>query len=102
MKLVESIAKNYSDTFKRQINPFNEVLVSSGALWIIYSTITSIVELGDEVILIEPCYDCYFPQIQFCGGNTVGVPMIPPKSNSNKWTIDFEKLIILLLIIQNY
>jgi len=47
------------------------------------SAITALVSQGDEVVVIEPFYDCYLPQTQFSGGKLVGVPLIPPKHRNN-------------------
>jgi aspartate/methionine/tyrosine aminotransferase len=109
LKLCDSIARNYSDKFKRKIDPLSEILVANGAVSLLYNIITSHVEQGDEVIVIEPFYDCYLPQTELSGGKVIGIPMIPPKirekseyfnlindGNANKikdnWEIDFEKL----------
>ena len=79
VKLTESIAKNYEHVFKRKIDPLNEVIVTTGASSVLYNCITGLVEQGDEVIILEPSYDCYLPQISFSGGLAIGIPLIPPK-----------------------
>lgn len=106
LKLTESISRNYTSVFNRKINHLTEVLVSGGACSILYCAITALVQPGDEVILLDPCYDCYTPQTIYAGGKVVGVSMIPPKRknienyknigkdvvNEDIWKIDFEKL----------
>ena len=106
LKLSESIAAKYSKIFNRKINNLNEVLISNDAVNILYSVITSLVRQGDEVIVIEPFYDCYLPQAQFSGAKVIGVPMIQPefikksefetlskdKIINNEWKFDFERL----------
>lgn len=105
VKLVESITRNYSEAFKRKIDPLSEILVSNGAVALLYNAITALIQEGDEAILIEPFYDCYLPQIKFSGGKVVGVPMHAPKLRSKKeyenlsntnikdeWKIDFNAL----------
>jgi len=109
VKLCESIARNYSGIFQRNIDPLSEILVANGAVSLLYNIITAFVEQGDEVIAIEPFYDCYLPQTELSGGKLIGIPMIPPKNrekseyfnliskgNSEKikdqWHVDFEKL----------
>lgn len=89
LKLVDSIARNYKDAFKRNIDPLNEVLVSSGASSILYSAITALVDENDEVVVIEPFYECYLPQTQFSKGKVRGVPMIAPKFR-NKLELKFN------------
>lgn len=105
IKLAEAIANKYSPIMNKKIDHLNEVLVANGAVSLLYSALTSLVEQGDEVICLEPFYDCYLPQTRFVGGKYIGVPMIAPKFRnkseftdlSNKvlkddWKIDFEKL----------
>jgi aspartate/methionine/tyrosine aminotransferase len=113
LKLVEAIARNYQKHFEHKIDPLSEVLVTNGAVSFLYNAITALVENDDEVILIEPFYDCYLPQVQFSGGKAIGIPMIPPKQRSKEdfivegdeatitnhyskikdtWQIDFDKL----------
>jgi kynurenine--oxoglutarate transaminase/cysteine-S-conjugate beta-lyase/glutamine--phenylpyruvate transaminase len=113
LKLVDAIARNYQKYFEHKIDPTTEVLVTTGAVSFLYNAITALVEAGDEVILIEPFYDCYLPQVQFSGGKAIGIPMIPPKPRDRKdfviegdeatvdreyskikdtWQIDFDKL----------
>jgi aspartate/methionine/tyrosine aminotransferase len=107
-KLVEAISNTYSPIFNRKIDPMKEVIVANGAVSILYNTLTALVEPDDEVILIEPFYDCYLPQTKFSGGKVIGVPMIPPKVRpkseyenmkeedyskiTEDWKIDMEKL----------
>jgi kynurenine--oxoglutarate transaminase/cysteine-S-conjugate beta-lyase/glutamine--phenylpyruvate transaminase len=80
--LCESISRNYKQFFHRNINPLNEVLVSPGGVSLLYNTITGFVEPGDEVIVIEPFYESYLPEIIFSGGKAIGVPLIPPKKRN--------------------
>jgi aspartate/methionine/tyrosine aminotransferase len=106
-KLIEAISDTYSEVFKRKINPLTEILVTNGAVSALYNSITGLVEAGDEVIFIEPFYDCYLPQSIFSGAKVIGVPMISPKVRKFKeieitpkslselkddWQIDFDKL----------
>ena len=103
-KLCEAVARNYEKTFKRNLDPLKEILIGAGAVNILYVCLSALVNEGDEVVVLEPFYDCYLPQVQFSGGKVVGVPMIPPKIRSRSdyqkmtndikddWTIDFETL----------
>jgi len=76
--LVESIARNYSVSYERKIDPMTEVIVTPGAVAGLYNAITGFISEGDEVIINEPFYDCYLPQIKFSGGIAIGSPLIPP------------------------
>lgn len=59
----------------RSINPETEILVSCGAYEAIYCTILGHVEEGDEVIIIEPFFDCYEPLVVAAGGVPRFIPL---------------------------
>ena len=46
----------------------NEITVTAGATQALYTAITSVVKAGDEVIVFEPAYDSYVPDILSNGG----------------------------------
>ena len=54
-----------------------EVTVTSGASEAIFDAIHAVVRNGDEVIVLDPCYDCYEPAIDLAGGVAVHVPLDP-------------------------
>lgn len=58
-KLAEKIEENYGHAY----NPENEICITSGATQAIYTSISAVVHEGDEVIIIEPAYDCYEPAV---------------------------------------
>lgn len=64
-----------------------EVLVTSGATEALADCINALVEPGDEVILIEPLYDCYLPLVKQAGGTPVFVRVTPPN-----WDLSEEAL----------
>ena len=53
-----------------------EVTITSGATQGILSAILAVVRAGDEVIVLEPCYDSYIPNIELAGGVAVPVPLL--------------------------
>ena len=53
-----------------------EVTITSGATQGILSAILAVVRAGDEVIVLEPCYDSYIPNIDLAGGVAVPVPLL--------------------------
>jgi len=55
----------------------SEVTVTSGATEAIFDAIHAVVRAGDEVIVLDPCYDCYEPSIELAGARAVHVPLDP-------------------------
>ena len=66
-KLVKLHGRNY--------NPNTEITVTAGATQAIITAILAVVHPGDEVIVLEPCYDSYVPNIELAGGVVVRVPL---------------------------
>jgi methionine transaminase len=60
-----------------QYDANTEVTITSGATPGILSAILAVVRAGDEVIVLEPCYDSYIPNIELAGGVAVPVPLLP-------------------------
>ncbi len=54
-----------------------EITITAGATQAILTAILAIVRPGDEVIVLEPCYDSYVPNIIMAGGTPVHVPLVP-------------------------
>jgi methionine aminotransferase len=54
-----------------------EVTVTSGASEAIFDAVAAVVRAGEEVIVLDPCYDCYEPAIELAGGVAVHVPLDP-------------------------
>eukprot|EP00927_Polykrikos_kofoidii_P044283 TRINITY_DN38294_c0_g1_i1.p1 TRINITY_DN38294_c0_g1~~TRINITY_DN38294_c0_g1_i1.p1 ORF type:complete len:480 (+),score=56.80 TRINITY_DN38294_c0_g1_i1:68-1507(+) len=82
-RLVKALAQQYAKPLDREIDPLSEVLVSTGATQALYVFFQCFINPGDEVILLEPFYDCYTPQVKMCGGHPVYVPLIPPSTDTN-------------------
>jgi N-succinyldiaminopimelate aminotransferase len=69
------------------IDPVHGVVVTSGATEGIFAAILGLVDPGDEVIVIEPFYDSYVPDIIMAHAVPVCVPLHPPA-----WTFDVDEL----------
>jgi methionine aminotransferase len=63
-----------------------EVTVTSGASEAIFDAIHAVVRTGDEVIVLDPCYDCYEPAIDLAGGVAVHVPL-DPETFAPDWSL---------------
>jgi methionine aminotransferase len=58
-------------------DPATDITVTAGATQAILTAILAVVHPGDEVIVLEPCYDSYVPNIELAGGVVVRVPLTP-------------------------
>ena len=75
--LREAIATKIESLYGRRYDPGSEITVTAGATQAILSAILAIVHPGDEVIVLDPCYDSYEPNILLAGGVPVHVPLVP-------------------------
>ncbi|MFS8082545.1 MAG: methionine aminotransferase [Ginsengibacter sp.] len=77
-KLREAISKKIENLYKKDIDPNTEICITPGATYAIYTAITSIIRHGDEVIVFEPAYDSYVPNIKVNGGMPVLITLESP------------------------
>jgi len=97
-RLVNSIANLYSKLLNigHQIDPNKEVLVTDGAYEALFTAILGHVNPGDEVVIIEPFFDCYEPMVKLAGGIPKFISLKPTKSegeiSSGDWKLDPEEL----------
>ncbi|XP_065828920.1 kynurenine--oxoglutarate transaminase 3 isoform X2 [Oscarella lobularis] len=94
-RLVQAIAKYYSPLHKKEIDPMNNILVTVGAYGALYCGINSLVDSGDEVVVIEPFFDSYLPCIKAAGGIPKCVPLRPKSKEvllSADLTLDPDEL----------
>lgn len=73
--LRQAIAAKIEATYGHRYDAITEITVTAGASQAIQSAILAVVHPGDEVIVIEPAYDCYAPAIVLAGGVVVPVTM---------------------------
>jgi len=82
--LREAIARKTESLYGRRVNVDAEITVTSGATEALFAAIAAGVRSGDEVIVLDPCYDCYEPAIELNGGRAVHVPL-DPRDFSPDW-----------------
>ena len=70
-----AIARKIERLYRASYDRDHEITVTAGATQAILTAVLAIVRPGDEVIVIEPLYDSYVPNIELAGGVAVGVPM---------------------------
>lgn len=76
-RLVNAIGKLYTKVLNRNVDPNNEVLVTSGAYEALFACIQGHTNPGDEWIIIEPFFDCYEPMVKTAGGVPRFIPLKP-------------------------
>jgi methionine aminotransferase len=75
--LREAISAKIQTLYGRRYDAGTEITVTAGATQAIITAILAVVRPGDEVIVLEPCYDSYVPNIELAGGIVVRVPLTP-------------------------
>lgn len=96
VSLLESLIKLYSPLYNAELKAEN-VTVTTGANEGILSCLMGILNPGDEVIVFEPFFDQYIPNIELLGGKVVYAPINPPKDmdqhvvKGTEWTVDYEQ-----------
>lgn len=78
MPLRESIAEKVAFLYQTKINPDTEITITPGGTYAIYSALTTILQQGDEVIVFEPAYDSYIPNIELNGAKAVTISLVYP------------------------
>jgi methionine transaminase len=77
-ELREAIAHKINLLYKKEIDFNTEICITPGGTYAIYTALMAIVNKGDEVIVLEPAYDSYIPNIILAGGVPVLVAMEQP------------------------
>lgn len=76
--LRQAIARKTAALYGRQVDADHEITVTSGATEALFAAIHAVVRPGDEVIVLDPCYDSYEPAIELAGGRAVHIPLLAP------------------------
>ena len=71
--LREAIAAKVQRLYGFNYDPDTEVTVTAGGTQAIFTALGAVVHPGDEVIIIDPAYDCYAPTVELFGGRPVHV-----------------------------
>jgi methionine aminotransferase len=87
LPLREAIAAKIKALYGHDYDPQTEITITAGATQAIITAVLAVVRAGDEVIVLEPCYDSYAPNIDLAGGTVVRVPLTP-----GTFRPDFDKI----------
>lgn len=85
--LREAISTKVADLYGAYYDPMTEITVTAGATEAVFAAISTVVRPGDEVILIEPCYDAYEPIIRLNGGRPLAAKLTYPD-----YRIDWDEI----------
>lgn len=91
-RLREAIAATWQTQGWRTVDPVTEVTVTSGATEALFGAVQALVNPGDEVILFEPFYDAYLPDVTMAGGIPRFVRLHPPGNAHATWWFDPAEL----------
>lgn len=84
--LLEQVANLTLNMYGRKTDPQENVLITAGATQAIFTTIHALVSSGEEVIILDPSYDCYDPAIVLAGAKPVHINML------EDYTPDWDKI----------
>ncbi len=85
--LREAVAAKIASIYGHAYDPGSEITITAGATQAILTAILAVVHPGDEVIVLDPCYDSYEPNIELAGGKPVHVPL-----TAGSFEPDFERI----------
>lgn len=73
LELRQALSRHYTNLYKVTYDPDTEILITIGASEALYLAMTAVLDPGDEVIVPQPCFVAYMPEVSFAGG--VPVPI---------------------------
>lgn len=78
LSLRERIAEKVNNLYQAKIHPDSEITITPGGTYAIYTAFTTILSPQDEVIIFEPAYDSYIPNIEINGAKVIPIPLTYP------------------------
>lgn len=81
LPLREALAEKVHFLYGMAVNPGSEITITPGGTYAIYSALSTILQPGDEVIVFEPAYDSYIPNIEVNGAKAVRIGLVFPDYN---------------------
>lgn len=100
MLLRERLAEKAGKLYGANINPDTQITITPGGTYAIYTSLTTVLEPGDEVIVFEPAYDSYIPNIEINDAKAVLISLqypdysIPWEEVKNKVTAKTKMIML--------
>ena len=85
LPLREALAEKVHYLYGTTISPDTQITITPGGTYALYTALATVLQPGDEVIMFEPAYDCYIPQIELTGAKAVTIDLTFPE-----YTIDWN------------
>jgi methionine transaminase len=76
--LREQLAAKAAALYGTKIDPDTAITITPGGTYAIYTSLTTVLRPGDEVIVFEPAYDSYIPNIEINGAKAIRIPLTYP------------------------
>lgn len=73
--LKNQVSTLISENYGRTVSPSKELLITAGATQAIFTSILALINIGDEVVILDPSYDCYEPAVILAGGKPIHVQL---------------------------
>lgn len=89
--LRESLAEKCLNLYGQVLNPDTQITITPGGTYAIYTALTTVLQPGDEVIVFEPAYDSYIPNIELNGAKPILIPLKFP-DYSIPWEVVKDKI----------
>ena len=68
MPLREALAEKVASLYGNTLDPDSQITITPGGTYAIYTAVTTVLRPGDEVIVFQPGYDSYIPNVEVNGG----------------------------------
>ncbi|AHF15381.1 methionine aminotransferase [Niabella soli] len=88
VELREQIAVYFNRIYHSDYCHANNITITPGATYGLFTAFATILEQGDEVIYLEPAFDCYLPAIEINGG----IPVCVRLDAARNFEIDWQKI----------
>ena len=87
MPLREALSEKVQSLYSTRVNPDTQITITPGGTYAIYTALTTILQPGDEVIIFEPAYDSYVPNVEVNGAVPILIDLEFPE-----YKIDWNKV----------